>query len=102
MTNYLNPSSEDYTYPLGTDPKDTDGGWKIILELCSQRKHFGFDILDSFLSGPDLDNRINLLVEEVEVNGWLKDELKDALSLDQNKDLTSEQIARLKNCIKNQ
>jgi hypothetical protein len=75
--------------------KDTNDGWQHMLRLCARRTHFGFGALDSFLSAPDLDHRIDLVEAEAATNVWLKQELRDTLGLDQSKDWSPEQTLRL-------
>jgi hypothetical protein len=80
---------------LSSARSDTTEVWLNILEMCRRHYPIGYRILDSFLSGPDIERRLELLQIEVPLNEWLRDELKDTLNLDQSADLRPEQLARL-------
>lgn len=82
-------ASENYVSPA---VEDTEANWSYILELCRRKYPIGYGVLDSFLSGPDLDRRMALVEGEVPRNAWLKGELQDTLNLDQSKDWTEEQL----------
>lgn len=58
--------------------------------------HIGFDLLDSFLSEPDLDRRIGLVEIETLTNDWLRAELRDTLCCDQPVDMDEAQLTRLR------
>lgn len=81
---------------LSNHAKDTKSEWAYVLALCHRRYPIGLGVLDSFLSGPDIKGRIDLVEREAKQNEWLKLELKDTLGLDQSKDWTSEDCDRWK------
>jgi hypothetical protein len=73
----------------------TDREWQRVLDACACRRHIGFGLLDSFLSGPDLHRRLGLVEAEAMRNAWLRAELRDTLSLDRTGNLTPLQVQRL-------
>jgi hypothetical protein len=93
------PTDEEYDLeecivsPLA---KHTDIGWRHILKLCAANLPCGFGALDSFLSGPDLERRIQLVEQESKSNKYLRFELSDTLSLNQSADWSPEQVERLR------
>lgn len=74
---------------------NTAQAWALILELLRRGNHIGFGVLDGFLSGTDLDQRVTLLEQECLINPQLRLELADTLSLDQTGTLSSDQLHRL-------
>ncbi len=90
---------EDDDIFLSPKKEDTQAGWEFILNLCRKKVDFGFGALDSFLSGPDAARRVELVLQEANTNEWLRFQLKDTLSLLQTKDLSEEQINRLRAAI---
>jgi hypothetical protein len=93
-------TDEDYNieeFTLSPLAKHTDIGWRHILRLCELKRPCGFGALDSFLSGPDLERRIQLVEQESRTNTTLRSELSDTLGLNQSSDWTPEQHERLRN-----
>jgi hypothetical protein len=84
---------------VSPEPQDTEHEWAYVLCLCIKRYPIGFGVLDSFLSGPDLDRRIHLIADEIASNGWLRLELRDTLSLNHSADWTSQQYQFLKHLL---
>lgn len=82
-------ATENYVDPA---PEATETNWLYILELCRREYAIGYGVLDSFLSGPDLVRRMELVRDEVPRNPWLKAELRDTLHLNQTNDWTPEQL----------
>lgn len=72
--------SDDEYHIASTKPEDTEEVWSKILMLCEKEYHIGFGLLDSFLSGPDLEKRIELVENEIKRNNWLRSELLDTIS----------------------
>jgi hypothetical protein len=81
--------------PINPDPSATAAEWRSMLSLCQKERAIGFGALDSFLSGADLECRVALVEAEAPSNEWLRAELRDTLSLNQAKDWTIDQHARL-------
>jgi hypothetical protein len=81
---------------IDPDPRATESEWRVILALCRKQRPIGFGALDSFLSGPDLERRLALVETEAVSNEWLRVELRDTLALDQSKEWTANQHARMK------
>ena len=73
----------------------TDREWKRVLDACARELPIGFGLLDSFLSGPDLERRIELIVNSASASDTLRLELADTMTVDQSRNLTEVQIARL-------
>ena len=73
----------DETLFCAADAESTANEWATILRLCAEEREIGFGALDSFLSGPDLERRVRLVVDEAPGNAWLRIQLKDTLQLDQ-------------------
>jgi hypothetical protein len=97
VTTVSDPAYGDADFSFAdTSPLETDAQWRRVLAACKSQLHIGFGLLDSFLSRPDLDRRINLVVAETATNEWLRDELRDTLSLDQSHDMSPEQVERLR------
>jgi hypothetical protein len=96
MVDEIDERYQQESFYVSSRSEDTDAEWQYILELCRRRYAIGFSALDSFLSGPDLETRVRLVEAEALKNEWLTSELRDALSLDQSKDWSSEQEMRMK------
>lgn len=93
----LNDDSElDYgdfeNHIASTDPQDTLKEWERLLYFCEKEYHVGFGFLDSFLSGPDIENRIDLVEEEIKKNSWLRLELFDTVGILLSSNATNETL----------
>jgi hypothetical protein len=92
------PGEEDEYDPddrhVSDRPEDTAKAWRHILRLCRRQSPIGHGPLDSFLSGPDSEARIELVERECATNEWLRLELRDTLTMNQP-EWTTEQRARL-------
>ncbi len=77
------------------DSSDTDAEWLRILDGCARKAAIGFGLLDSFLSGPDIERRVALVEAEAGNNPWLRLELRDALTMDQSASWSALHTARL-------
>lgn len=91
--------SDEFETYVSSAAEDTTEVWSHLLLLCKQEVHIGFGKLDSFLSGPDLERRLDLVEEECKSNEWLRLELKDTLGLDQSSDWSDKQMQRVKNMV---
>jgi hypothetical protein len=78
-----------------TRPEDTSEEWQHLLRLCARGLCIGHGALDSFLSGPDLAQRVDLVVAEARNNATLRLELRDTLTMPQA-EWSTEQHARLR------
>lgn len=83
----------DYSI-VSTRPEDTLQEWQQILLLCANDIYVGFGALDSFLSGPDLDRRVELVIAEARNNATLRLELRDTLTMPQS-ECSAQQLDRL-------
>jgi hypothetical protein len=61
-------------------PEDTADEWQRLLYLCVHHVYAGHGALDSFLCGPDLDRRVQLVIAEARTNETLQLELRDTLT----------------------
>ena len=78
MTRKLNPECALYCL---ADAESTANAWSIACRLCAEEREIGFDALDSFLSDPDLERRVRLVLDEAPGNVWLRLQLRDTLQL---------------------
>lgn len=85
----------DLNQYASTSPSATHTEWARLLDCCKQQLPIGFGMLDSFLSGVDIDRRIDLVVAEAKTNVWLRLELRDTLTLNQSRDWSTAQRLRL-------
>jgi hypothetical protein len=72
--------------------RDTEKEWGKVLFFCKQKQPIGVGLLDSFLSGPDIERRIDLVKEEVKTNVWLRLELCDTVHISSATNPTDEQL----------
>lgn len=86
---------EDELILIDPSASATEQEWEFIKRLISAGREIGFGALDSFLSGPDIDRRVDLVLAEAPKNTALRLQLRDAMSLAQNSDLNPRQIASL-------
>lgn len=73
----------------------TADAWSLIEEMCGRNIHFGHGPLDAFLSGDEVEKRIEQLERHASEMSWLRMELADTMSMDQSGNLSADQIARL-------
>lgn len=86
---------DDVFYLTYSDPSKTDNEFQYILFLCAKGVPIGYGALDSFLSGPDIEQRVRLVESETKHNETLRCELADTLNLNQSKDWSRDQHQRL-------
>ena len=93
MTNFhsANPDKDELIL-IDPSASATEQEWEFIKRLISAGREIGFGALDSFLCGPDIDRRVDLVLAEAPKNAALRLQLRDAMSLAQTSDLKPGQI----------
>jgi hypothetical protein len=93
MTNDKNfDFNDDQYHRASTKPEDTKKEWNKILMLCEKKVHIGFGLLDSFLSGPDIERRTKLIKDEIKNNNWLRNELMDTVQISSSSNPTDDEL----------